>query len=153
MRFALILLSVLFIYSSVEASKKAKIDALFFEKVPSLPNGGGALAKVPSEVAAKIEIARKDVFENKSKITASDNIIVLSFEDDLGMQYVILAFGKDGKLKAGVSDYEKYGQCYEWNIHNSVVKTTCSGSEGGENWKYDITYDFKKMIGKVDQKK
>jgi hypothetical protein len=153
MRFTTILTSIIFLFTVGEAAKKAKIDAVFFEKVPRLPHGGGPFAKVPLEVAKKIEGSRKDIFQTQDKVTTSDDVAVLSFADDLGMKYVILAFGKDGKLQAGVSGYEKYGQCYEWSFQKSIVKTTCSGSEGGESWKYDITYDFKKMIGKVEHKK
>ncbi len=108
---------------------------------------------VPSETAKKIEKTRKDIFQNSNKVIASDNVVVLSFDDDLGMQYVILVFGTDGKLQAGIGDYEKYGNCNDWSIQKLTVKTTCSGSEGGENWKYDIVYDFKKMTGKVVHKK
>lgn len=153
MRLALLLISFLFLHSSAQATKKVKIDAVFFEKVPRLPNGGGPLAMVSLEVAKKIEAARKDILKNQNIIVERDNITVISLADDLGMLYLILVFSGDGKLQAGVSDYQKYGQCFEWSIQKAIVKTTCSGSEGGESWRYDITYDFKKMLGKVDQKK
>ncbi len=149
----LILTSFLFLYSNAGATEKTTLNTTLFEKVPSFPHGGGALAKIPSEVTGKIEMAREDILRSQNKVTARDHVTILSFAEDLGAQYVILVFGKDGKLQAGVSNYEKYGQCYEWSIQKSVVKSTCSGSEGGESWKYDITYDFKKMIGKIDQKK